>query len=80
MAITATFKVDEIITKVDKKIPFTDEIIKAGSSGNLVGVKYGSTYILKFSENFTEWLYLEYGVSELNIKGELKSIDSKEAI
>lgn len=73
MGIKATFKVDEIITKIDKPIPFTNEVIKAGTEGNLVHRK-NSKYVLKFSKDFINWLYLEYDISELAIQGTLEKI------
>lgn len=79
MAIKAVFKVDEVLTKVDKPIPFTNEVIKAGTKGTIVSEKYSkTTYILKFSEDFMNWLYLEYDISDISIKGTLESINIHE--
>lgn len=75
MATKATFLVDRITTKKDKPIPFTNEVIKAGTEGQVVSIKYHDTYIMRFSEDFINWLYLEYKISELAIEGNLESIN-----
>ncbi|MCM0758073.1 hypothetical protein M7775_05715 [Sporomusa sphaeroides DSM 2875] len=67
----AVFKVTNIATKVDKPIPFTNEVVKAGTPGNLHGKRLGR-YIIRFSKNHIDWLYLELEASEIDIQGDFQ--------
>jgi hypothetical protein len=71
----AKLLVEKVITTVDKQIPFTKEVIKAGTEGEFAG-NCSYKYILKFYDCKTfSHLRLEYEASEITVKGELKSIE-----
>lgn len=75
MSIIAKLLVEKVITAVDKQIPFTDKVIKAGTEGEFAGTA-SYKYILKFYDCKTfSHLRLEYEASEITVKGELKSIE-----
>lgn len=74
MELKAVFKVDTVITKVDKKIPFTNEVIKAGIEAEFV-TRTRDKYIISHTDFKGQSLYLEYDISELDVKGELRAID-----
>lgn len=78
MAMIAKFSGNEVITIVDKPIPFTDKFIKAGTEGELAR-KNSYEYTLSFYDCKTfSHLYLDYKISEISIKSGLKTIEFME--